>query len=71
MSKKNTILMSIICGLFSELHLKKLFIVLKKSILFHEKKHFYAKNKTTLISNGYSFKTYYPSKKLRLNFRKK
>jgi len=71
MSKKTTILMSIICGLFSRITPKKIIYCSEKSIFFHEKKHFYAKNKTALVYNGYSFKTYYPSNKLRLNFRKK
>ena len=70
-SKKITILISIICGLFSRIVPKKIIYCSEKSIKFHENKHFYSKNKTSLIENGYSEKTYYPSNSLRLNFRKK
>ena len=70
-SKKKTIFLSIICGLFSRLVPKKIIYCSDKSIEFHENQHFYNKNKTILINNGYSDKTYYPSKNLRLNFKKK
>ena len=70
-SKKITILISIICGLSSRIVPKKIIYCSEKSIKFHENKHFYSKNKTSLIENGYSEKTYYPSNSLRLNFRKK
>ena len=70
-SKKTTIIISIICGLFSKFVPKKIIYCSEKSIKFHENQHFYCKNKTVLISNGYSDKTYYPSKYLGSNFRKK
>jgi len=70
-SKKITIFLSVICGLFSRLVPKKIIYCSEKSIKFHESKHFYSKKKTSLIENGYSEKTYYPSNSLRLNFRKK
>lgn len=70
-SKKITILISIICGLSSRIVPKKIIYCSEKSIKFHENKHFYSKNKTSLIENGYSKKTYYPSNSLRFNFRKK
>tara|TARA_Y100000816_G_C25981973_1_gene512721 strand:- start:156 stop:575 length:420 start_codon:yes stop_codon:yes gene_type:complete len=66
-----TIFISIICGLFSRLVPKKIIYCSDESIKFHENKHFYSKKKTSLIENGYSEKTFYPSNKLRLNFRKK
>ena len=69
-SKKTTILVSIICGLFSKI-VPKNHLLLRKSIKFHENNHFYSKNKSSLINNGYSHKSYYPSIKLRLKFRKK
>ena len=70
-SKKKTILISIICGLSSRIIPKKIIYCSEKSIKFHENKHFYSKNKTSLIENGYSEKTYYPLNSLRLSFRKK
>ena len=70
-SKKTTIIISIICGLFSKFVPKKIIYCSEKSIEFHENQHFYCKNKMVLISNGYSDKTYYPSKYLSSNFRKK
>ena len=70
-SKKMTIFISIICGLLSRLVPKKIIYCSDESIKFHENKHFYSKKKTSLIENGYSEKTYYPSNRLRLNFRKK
>ena len=70
-SKKITILLSIICGLFSRTVPKKIIYCSEKSIKFHEKMHFYSKNKTSLINNGYSDKSYYSSNSLRSNFRKK
>ena len=39
--------------------------------IFHEKFHFYSKNKTSLIYNGYNDETYFPITKLRSKFRKK
>ena len=63
--------MSIICGLFSKFVPKKIIYCSEKSIKFHENQHFYSKNKTSLIDNGYSDKTYYSSNNLRSNFRKK
>ncbi len=70
-SKKITILLSIICGLFSQIVPKKIIYCSEKSINFHEKFHFYSKNKTTLIYNGYNDKAYIPSVQLRSNFRKR
>ena len=70
-SKKMTILLSIICGLFSRFVPKKIIYCSEKSIKFHENNQYYSKKKTRLIDNGYSDKTYYPSSNLRLNFRKK
>lgn len=70
-SKKITILISIVCGLFSRLVPKKIIYCSDESIKFHENKHFYSKKKTSLIENGYSEKTYFPTKSLRFNFRKK
>ncbi len=70
-SKKLTILISFICGFFSRLIPNKIIYCSEKSIRFHENIHFYSKKKTSLIYNGFSEKIYYPSKKLRTNFRKK
>jgi glycosyltransferase involved in cell wall biosynthesis len=70
-SKKITIFLSMICGFFSRVVPKKIIYCSEKSIKFHENNHFYHKNKTTLINNGYSETAYYPSKKLRINFKKK
>lgn len=70
-SKKKTILLSIICGLLSKIVPKKIIYCSEKSIKFHEEMHFYAKNKTSLIDNGYSGTNYYSSNSLRINFRKK
>ena len=70
-SKKMTIFISIICGLFSRCVPKKIIYCSDESIKFHETKHFYSKKKTSLIENGYSEKTYYPSNKLRSKFRKR
>ena len=70
-SKKMTILLSLVCGIFSKFIPKKIIYCSKKSINFHEKSHFYCKSKNALIYNGYSDKSYFPSKYLRLNFRKK
>ena len=70
-SKVNTILLSLICGLFSRVVPRKIIYCSEKSIKFHEKKHYYSKKKTILINNGYSDKSYYSSKILRSNFRKK
>ena len=68
-SKKTTIFISFICGLFSRIVPSKVIYCSEKSIKFHEKKHFYFKNKTTLISNGYSDKLFYTSNLLRRNFK--
>lgn len=70
-SKKKTILLSLICGLFSRIVPKGIIYCSKKSINFHENHHFYSKIKTLLIYNGFNEKTFFPSKKIRLNFRKK
>ena len=69
-SKKTTILVSLICGLFSKIVPKKIIYCSEKSIKFHENKHFYSKKKSFLINNGFSHKSYYFSKKLRSKFRK-
>jgi len=70
-SKKKTIFLSIICGLISKIVPKKIIYCSERSINFHEKFHFYSKNKTTLIYNGYNDKAYFPVKQLRSNFRKR
>jgi len=70
-SKKMTIFLSLFCGIFSRIVPKKIIYCSNKSINFHENRHFYARNKTILIENGYSDKAYHPSKYLRKNFRKK
>ncbi len=70
-SKKLTIFLSLICGIFSKFIPKKVIYCSERSIKFHEKKHFYDKNKTVLIYNGYNHKKYFPSKELRINFRKR
>ena len=70
-SKKMTILLSIICGLFSKVIPKKIIYYTEKSIEFHENVHFYSKNKTVLIYNGFNDKIYYSSRYVRSNFRKK
>ena len=70
-SKKMTITISLICGLLSKIIPKKIIYCSERSQFFHEKFHFYSKGKSSLIENGFNFKTYYPSKKLRINFRKK
>ena len=70
-SKKMTITISLICGLLSKIIPKKIIYCSERSQFFHEKFHFYSKGKSSLIENGFSFKTYYPSKKLRINFEKK
>ncbi len=68
-SKKMTIFLSIICGIFSKFIPKKIIYCSERSINFHEKNHFYSKNKKVLIYNGFSDKTYYPINYLRSNFR--
>ena len=68
-SKRTTIFISIICGLFSKFMPTKIIYCSEKSINFHENHHFYSKNKSSLVYNGYSDEIYYPSKKLRSNFR--
>ncbi|MDB2382053.1 glycosyltransferase [Candidatus Pelagibacter bacterium] len=68
-SKKMTIFLSIICGLFSKVVPKKIIYCSEKSINFHENKHFYSKYKSSLVYNGYSDKSYSPLKHLRSDFR--
>ena len=70
-SKKMTIFLSLICGIFSKFIPKKIIYCSDRSIHFHEKQHFYNKSKAVLIYNGYDHETYFPSKNLRLDFRKK
>ena len=70
-SKKITIFLSIICGLISKIVPKKIIYCSEKSINFHEKFHFYSKNKTKLIYNGYNDKAFSPATHLRSNFRKR
>lgn len=70
-SKKTTVIISLICAFFSRYIPKKIIYCSKKSINFHEKKHFYNKKRTVLIYNGYDDKTYYSSNSKRLKFRKK
>ena len=62
-SKKNTIFVSIICGLFSKFVPTKIIYCSEKSINFHQNHHFYNKSKSSLIYNGYSDNSYYPLKK--------
>ena len=68
-SKKMTIFLSIICGLFSKVVPRKIIYCSEKSINFHEKHHFYSKNKSSLIYNGCSDKSYAPLKHQRSDFR--
>jgi glycosyltransferase involved in cell wall biosynthesis len=70
-SKKMTIFISLLCGLFSKIVPDKIIYCSEKSINFHVKKHFYSKNKTILINNGYSKKLFFNSNILRIKFRKK
>ncbi len=70
-SKKMTIFLSMICGIFSRIIPKKIIYCSEKSIDFHENHHFYLKEKTVLIDNGYSENNYYPSNKLRSDFRRR
>ena len=70
-SKITTIYISIICGLFSRIVPKKIIYCSDRSRFFHENTHLYTKDKSSLIENGFSDKTYFSSKQLRLNFRKK
>ena len=70
-SKKLTILLSLVCGLFSKYVPKKIIYCSDISIRFHENYYFYSKKKTVLINNGFSNNTYYPSKNIRTKFRKK
>ena len=71
LSKITTIAISLICSFFSRLIPKKIIYCSEKSINFHERKHNYSNKKTVLINNGFSDDDYYPSRKHRLNFRKK
>jgi glycosyltransferase involved in cell wall biosynthesis len=50
---------------------KKIIYCSERSINFHESQHFYSKKKSTLIYNGFNETSYFSSKELRLNFRKK
>ena len=68
-SKKTTIFLSIICGLFSKVIPKKVIYCSEKSINFHENQHFYSKNKSSIVYNGCSDETYSPLKNLRSDFR--
>ena len=70
-SKKKTILLSIICGLFSKFIPKKIIYCSQRSIDFHERQHLYSKKKAVLIYNGYNHNNYFNSNKLRKNFREK
>ncbi len=70
-SKKTTIFISKICGLFSKVVPKKIIYCSEESIKFHQDNHFYFKKKPALINNGYSDKSYFPSKLLYSKFRKK
>lgn len=71
LSKTTTLILSLICGLFSRIVPKKIIYNSEASIDFHNNKLFYSKNKTILINNGYSPETYFSSKNLRIKFRKK
>ncbi len=70
-SKKTTIIISLICGLFSRIIPKKIIYCSERSVEFHQRKYFYSKKKTALIYNGYDNKNYSSSKRIRENFRKK
>ena len=70
-SKKITIVLSIICGLFSRFIPNKIIYCSERSIFFHKDYHFYEKNKASLIYNGFCDRSYYNSKKLKTRFRKK
>jgi len=70
-SKKTTILISVICGVFSKFIPKKIIYCSEKSIKFHENHHFYSKIKTKLIYNGYSKNIFFNSNNQRSTFRKK
>ncbi len=69
-SKKITIIISLLCGFFSKKVPDKIVYCSEKSINFHVKKHFYSKDKTVLIYNGCSEKLFFNSSLLRINFRK-
>jgi len=70
-TKISTIVISIICGIFSRIVPHKIIYCSKESIVFHEKNHFYTSIKTRLIYNGYSDRLYYPNNNFRKKFRKK
>lgn len=70
-SKKKTILLSIICSFFSNIIPRNILYCSDSSIQFHQNNHFYSKNKTSLIENGFDDKAYYPSKFERIKFRNK
>ena len=70
-SRKTTILISVICGVFSKFIPKKIIYCSEKSIKFHENHHFYSKIKTKLIYNGYSKNIFFNSNNQRSTFRKK
>ena len=70
-SKKTTIFLSLICGVFSRIIPKKIIYCSQRSIEFHQIKHLYCKKKTALIYNGYDNKNYLSSKLIREDFRKK
>ena len=70
-SKKKTILLSFICGIFSRFVPKKIIYCSSKSIFYHQKFYLYQRKKSSLIYNGYSYKTYFKSKKHKMRFKKK
>ena len=70
-SKKMTIVVSLICGLFSKIVPRKIIYCSEKSIKFHQNRQFYSEKKALLVYNGFSFKNFSPAKNLRTKFRKK
>ncbi len=69
-SKKMTIFLSLICGIFSRIIPIKIIYCSEKSIKFHENIHCYSKKRSILINNGYNENTFYPSDKFRKKFRR-
>ena len=70
-SKKITILISMICGVLSIRVPSKIIYCSTRSINFHQNHHFYSKTKSMLIYNGFDSNNYFPSKQLGLFFKKK
>lgn len=68
-SKKTTIMISIICGVISKIIPKKIIYCSERSKNFHENIHLYNKKKSKLIDNGFSEINYFSSKNMREKFR--